>query len=169
MFFRPDVSVLFVCTANVCRSPMAHALFRHYCEVSGLKRRVRIDSAGTHVGLKGQRPDPRACTVLARHGIDSSRIKARPIEARDFQRFDYLLAMDREHLDRLNKLHDGGLGPRIDLVMKFAGGSPELEVPDPYYGNEAGFVRVFEMLEDSLQGFTRHLLEEALAERGTHD
>ena len=109
MFSRPELSVLFVCTANICRSPMAEGLLRHHCDRMGLGRRIGIDSAGTRVSVKGQRPDVRAQSVLAAQSIDISRLKSRPVVIGDFDRFDYILAMEQEHLDGLVKLSGHGV------------------------------------------------------------
>lgn len=163
MFSRPAISVLFVCTANICRSPMAHALMRHVCRYRSLDKLVRVDSAGTHVALKGQRADPRALSVLRGSGIDIGRMRARPIASRDFERFDYIFAMDEQNIESLNSLNEQTGSATVELVMRFSRHHEEREVPDPYFGNDAGFEKVFTMLSDAVEGIVDDLLVDRLS------
>jgi protein-tyrosine phosphatase len=158
IFSRPAVSVLFVCTANICRSPMAHALLVNLCRARGLHKLVRVDSAGTHVSIRGQRPDPRVLSVLTGHGIKVGRMRARPLLARDLERFDHIFAMDREQLDTLVSLKDQAATANLELVMRFARHHDEQEVPDPYFGNDAGFLKVFTLLADAIEGIFNDLV-----------
>ena len=146
---------------------MAHGLLRELCARRGLGGRVGIDSAGTSVMSKGQRPDARAQSALAAHGIDISRLKARPVEPRDFERFDYILAMDLSHMESLVKLCGPNPRARLVLMMEFARRHKENEVPDPYFGNDAVFRRVLSLLEDAVGGFANNQLEGELARRRT--
>ena len=116
----PRVSVLMVCTANICRSPLAHGLLAHSITERGLGKYILVDSAGTQVGMKGQRPDPRAQAVAQQAGVDISRLKARKLEARDIERFHYLLAMDAEHLQTLKEMCPEEQQHKLALIMDFA-------------------------------------------------
>jgi protein-tyrosine phosphatase len=158
MFSRPAVSVLFVCTANICRSPMSQALLGNLCRARGLDKLVRVESAGTHVAVRGQRPDPRALSVLKDHGIEVGRMRARQLLGRDLERFDHIFAMDRQHLDTLASLKDRAATANLNLVMQFARQHDEQEVPDPYFGNDAGFQRVFTLLADAIEGIFNDLV-----------
>ena len=89
-------SVLFVCMGNICRSPTAEGVFRHHVIEAGLKDRFEIDSAGTHAYHSGEPPDRRSMAAAARRGIELDGIRARRVTDEDFERFDYILAMDAD-------------------------------------------------------------------------
>ncbi len=155
----PAVSVLMVCTANICRSPLAHGLLAHRVDLRGLGKDIFVDSAGTQVGMKGQRPDARAQAVAKAADFDISGLKTRKLETRDFERFDYLMAMDAEHLQTLEAMCPSGQQHKLGMIMDFATGDKGTEIPDPYFGNEAGFERVLELLDDASQGLLQHILQ----------
>ncbi len=154
------VSVLFVCTGNICRSPTAEAVFRKMVRDEGLEQEILIESAGTTDFHEGQAADARARQTARTRGIDMEDIRARRVMAEDFTRFDYLLAMDRSHLRELqargSRLGADLGGARLRLFMEFAPEASLTEVPDPYYGDGDGFARVFDMIEAASRG----LLEE---------
>jgi protein-tyrosine phosphatase len=145
-------SVLFVCLGNICRSPTAEGVFRAHSAGAGLSGNVHIDSAGTAAYHVGSAPDPRAQAAALRRGIDLSAQRARQVEASDFTRFDYLLAMDRENLANLEAICPPGQHDRIHLFLEFAVAPPVLEVPDPYYGSGDGFERVLDLVEAASEG-----------------
>ncbi|WP_346892549.1 low molecular weight protein-tyrosine-phosphatase [uncultured Roseibium sp.] len=136
-------SVLFVCLGNICRSPLAEGIFRQTVEQAGLSERVLIDSAGTGNWHRGNPPDPRSVSVAAANGIDISGLKARQVEKDDFDRFDLILAMDRDNLAFLQRMRAAEQAARIRLFLQ----GPEREVPDPYYGGEDGFQNVYELVK----------------------
>ncbi|HRP23366.1 low molecular weight protein-tyrosine-phosphatase [Thauera sp.] len=145
--------ILFVCTGNICRSPTAEGVARHFIETSGLGGRVEVDSAGTHGYHVGEAPDPRTQKAAKQRGYDLSALRARKLELRDFQEFDLLLAMDRGHLDIMQRKCPEVYQPRLGLFMAFAGeGRLADEVPDPYYGGPRGFDVVLDMCEDAVRG-----------------
>jgi len=154
------VSVLFVCTGNICRSPTAEAVFRKMVRDEGLEEVVLVESAGTTDFHEGQAADARARQTARGRGIDMEDIRARRVTVEDFTRFDYLLAMDRSHLRELQARGERlgvDLGAeRLRLFMEFAPGPAPPEVPDPYYGDGDGFAKVFHMIEVASRG----LLEE---------
>ncbi|VAX02878.1 Low molecular weight protein tyrosine phosphatase [hydrothermal vent metagenome] len=153
---KKDISVLFVCMGNICRSPTAEGVFAKRVADAGLDERVDIDSAGTHAYHVGEPPDPRAQRTAASRDVDLSRLRARKAVAEDFEEFDYVLAMDRDNYERLQAICPEGSGYKLQLFLHYA---PELgidEVPDPYYGGPAGFDRVLDMIEVAAEG----LLEE---------
>ncbi|MCB1701939.1 MAG: low molecular weight phosphotyrosine protein phosphatase [Pseudomonadales bacterium] len=159
LFGRPEKSILTVCAANVCRSPMAEGIFREELRRLGLHRKIRVDSAGTHATQAGRRADPRALRVCADQGINLSGCRARQVKEEDFGRFDYLLAMDRRNEQWLLEHSPEPYRGRISLLASWAPGAGPEEIPDPYYGNQAGFDQVLSMLNAAVQGFLLQLRE----------
>lgn len=146
-----------VCTANICRSPIAHGLLRHLLDLEGLNRQVVVDSAGTHIFEKGLSPDVRAQRVALEQGIDLSDLSTRKIRHKDFSTYNYILAMDNENLRILQQLCPEEHNHKISMVMEFAPEFGVTEVPDPYFGNIAGFERVFDMLDVAMKRLVEHL------------
>lgn len=151
------VSVLFVCMGNICRSPTAAGVFRKLVADAGLEEFVHIDSAGTHAYHTGEPPDQRAAAAAQRRGFDLSGQSARRVTAEDFDRFDYVLAMDRDNheimLAAALEDHHG----RIRLFLEFGSDPSRQEVPDPYYGGAVGFERVLDLVEDAAVGLLREV------------
>lgn len=138
--------ILFVCMGNICRSPTAEGVFRHFLsERSGLE--IEIDSAGTHDYHLDQPPDRRAIEAARRRGIDLSSLRARRVRTEDFERFDLILAMDRGNYADLQAMAPILYRDRIRLFMEFAKDLGVSEVPDPYYGGVTGFEEVLDLLE----------------------
>lgn len=146
------VKVLFVCMGNICRSPTAHGIFSALVKNHGLEHLIEIDSAGTHAYHVGNPPDPRAQASAKQRGIDISTLRARRVEKSDFERFDYVLAMDHENYRHLTALSHDKHKHKVRLFMEFAAHLNQHEVPDPYYGGESGFERVLDMVEAAAQG-----------------
>jgi len=146
------ISVLFVCMGNICRSPSAEGVFRKMVEDAGLSAAVEVDSAGTHAYHDSHPPDRRATDAAERRGFSLDDIHARRIHEDDYQRFDYILAMDQLnlHIIRENAVEEHSA--EISLFMEYAEDSSETEVPDPYYGGTAGFEKVLDLLEEASQG-----------------
>lgn len=151
-----EIKVLFVCMGNICRSPTAEAVFRHYVENAGMSEQILIDSAGTHDYHVGDPPDSRAQRAAQQRGYDMSDLRGRQVGEEDFRQFDYVLAMDSANLALLQSISppDSNIHPR--LFLDYARHHSDREVPDPYYGDTDGFERVLDMVEDAAQG----LLEE---------
>ncbi len=144
--------ILFVCTGNICRSPTAEGVARHFIQAAGLTDSIEVDSAGTNGYHAGEAPDPRTRKVAQSRGYDLSGLRARKLEVLDFQRFDLILAMDRGHLEIMQRLCPEVYQPRLRLFMEYARDSEFDEVPDPYYGGPRGFEAVLDMCEDGVQG-----------------
>jgi protein-tyrosine phosphatase len=151
------VKVLFVCMGNICRSPTAEAVFRHYVEKAGLVEHIHIDSAGTHDYHIGDAPDVRTQRAAMQRGYDMSKLRGRQVEAGDFARFDYVLAMDEANLAILKRLRPRDAQSHLGLFLEFARRHAEREVPDPYYGGAEGFERVLDMVEDAADGLLQHI------------
>jgi protein-tyrosine phosphatase len=154
--------VLFVCMGNICRSPTAEAVFRHYVEQAGLTGEIHIDSAGTHDYHVGEIPDRRARQAAQQRGYDMAGLRGRQVVPEDFERFDYVLAMDRSNLTNLERLRPSGAQNHLGLFLDFARSHAEREVPDPYYGGADGFERVLNMVEDAAEGLLQHIRERGL-------
>lgn len=157
--------VLMVCTGNICRSPTAQGVLRARLRREGLHRSVWVDSAGTHGYHTEEPPDARAIRHAAARGYDISGLKARPVVTRDFARFHWMLAMDESNLAWLLRKSPSPESPRIELLTS-AGGLAEPEVPDPYYGPDAGFEHVIDLVERACDGFMQRLLRELSARAG---
>jgi len=149
-------SVLFVCMGNICRSPTAEGVFRHHVNESGLGDRIVADSAGTHAYHVGEPPDRRAFAAAERRGISLAKIRARRVRDRDFEEFDYIIAMDEDNLQRLQEQAPEEHQTKVRLFLSFAS-VDEAEVPDPYYGGAAGFERVLDLVEEASRGLLKTL------------
>lgn len=154
---QPEVRVLFVCMGNICRSPTARGVFEKLVAESGLTDMIGIDSAGTYAYHCGKPSDPRAIAAAAKRGYDLMRHRARRLSARDFEAFDYILAMDYENLRDIQAIALPGTEHKVYLLMDFAHAPAQLEVPDPYYGGGSGFERVLDLVEDAARGLLAHI------------
>lgn len=140
---RPGV--LFVCRANLCRSPMAEGLLRRELELRGLHKTFCVGSAGTHVARNGQPPDARAVAVLAKHGVNISRSKASRLPRKAFQRFDHIIAMEQRNLEWLQQQIPDESVAQLSLLLGWAG-QADSDIPDPYFGSSHTFEDVFRLL-----------------------
>lgn len=147
----PVVALLVVCTGNICRSPTAEGALRHLAKARGLADRVRIASAGTHNYHVGEAPDPRTVEHASKRGYDLSTQRAMQVAERHFEEFDYILAMDRGHLRVLKQMQPQGSRAKLGLFLEASGQWKDEDVPDPYYGGDAGFEQVLDMVEEAGQ------------------
>ncbi|MES1982580.1 MAG: low molecular weight protein-tyrosine-phosphatase [Pseudomonadota bacterium] len=152
------IAVLFICMGNICRSPTAEAVFRARVEEAGLAQLILIDSAGTHDYHIGEPPDTRTQRTAKSRGYDLGMLRGRQVNTRDFDEFDYILAMDNANLAILRRLCPAELHPRLGLFLQYAHKHQENEVPDPYYGNADGFEHVLDLVEDAADGLLVHIL-----------
>ncbi|MFD2169754.1 low molecular weight protein-tyrosine-phosphatase [Tumebacillus lipolyticus] len=142
------VSVLFLCLGNICRSPMAEAVFRKQVEDAGLQDRIEIDSAGLGGWHAGERPHRGTLAVLDEHSVAHAGIHSRQITQQDVAAFDYIVAMDAENMEGL-KRYGALAGNRVFRLLDLVEAQSEKNVPDPYYtGN---FDEVYEMVTDGCQ------------------
>ena len=148
-------ALLFVCMGNICRSPTAEAVVKGLLRERGLERHVHVESAGTGGWHAGDPPDPRSVAAAAARGVTLDGA-ARQVTATDFDRFDLLVAMDRENRDALLHLApDDAARAKVRLLREFDPASAargDLDVPDPYYGGTDGFERVLDVVEAGARG-----------------
>src|SRR5690606_235130 len=148
-------SVLFICTGNICRSPTAEGILRKRVEELGLE--VTVDSAGTHGYHVGDTPDPRSVKAAAKRGYDISRLKARQISGEDFERFDFVVALDGKHMRLMRRSC-----PREHQHVRSGGTelAPDAnhhEVRDPYCGPADGFELLLDLLEEAVEGLLKEI------------
>jgi protein-tyrosine phosphatase len=159
------VRVLFVCLGNICRSPTAEGVMRALAAEAGVEDRIEIDSAGTGSWHVGHPPDDRAAAAAARRGIELGGA-ARRVEPSDLDRFDLVIAMDRDNLAELQGMAAaGGQGrsEKLALLRQYdvtAAAAGELEVPDPYYGGEDGFDLVLDVVTAGCRGLLLQITEQ---------
>ena len=148
--------VLFVCSGNICRSPLAEAIFKAEAKNAGLASSFHVDSAGTHGFHEGEPADPRTRRVGSKNGLDVDSM-ARPVRDEDFDDFDLIVAMDRGHLRELRSRAGADRRAEIRLMLEFDPKSKSQDVADPYYGGEAGFDAMYATLVPACRGLLDHL------------
>ncbi|MFK7897220.1 MAG: low molecular weight protein-tyrosine-phosphatase [Myxococcota bacterium] len=151
--------ICFVCLGNICRSPTAEGVMLRLVADAGLEDRFQIESAGTAAYHVGEKPDKRARAFAAKRGITLPS-RARQFVAADFDRFDWVLAMDGENLSNLEAiLPDSADAPgQLSLLRAFDPVAPPgAEVPDPYYGGDAGFEEVLDLCEAACRGLIQEI------------
>jgi protein-tyrosine phosphatase len=146
---KEKVSVLVVCTGNICRSPTGEGVLRALARKRGLDGRIHIASAGTHDYHVGDAPDPRTVKHAKKRGYDLSAQRAQLVGAKHFHEYDYILAMDRGHLRILKSLAPVDAKAKLGLFLEASGQWKGEDVPDPYYGGVEGFERVLDMVEEA--------------------
>lgn len=154
--------VLFVCTGNICRSPMAQGLLEHYLQTSGLDGQVAVDSAATHAFQTGMPPDIVAQKVIGCRDIAIGHLRARRIGHADFFQADYIAVMDSHNFRALHAMAPASQAHKIRLLLDFAGKTGD-EIIDPYGGVSAGYEAVFEQIEQGVLGLLRELHDRVAA------
>lgn len=154
-----SIQVLFVCLGNICRSPTAHGLFQYKVEQAGLNEMIYVDSAGTGAWHSGSAPDQRAQDTALKRGYNISHLRARQVTEADFNRFDYILAMDEDNLHHLEAIKpdsfSGTLGLFLDVALEKI-----KAVPDPYYGDAAHFQEAIDLIEQGAEGLLKRIRQE---------
>jgi protein-tyrosine phosphatase len=158
------IRVLFVCLGNICRSPLAEAIFKEKVKQKGLDRFIEADSCGTSNYHIGGSPDPRTLSNATKNGITIDHC-GRQLSEADLEQFDVILAMDKSNLQNILRLQNSKkFGSKIMLMREFDSLEKGGEVPDPYHGGEKGFQDVFEILERSIENFINYLQQKYLNE-----
>ncbi len=153
--------ITFVCSGNICRSPMGEVILTKLVAEAGLTDRVRVTSSGIGDWHVGEQADPRTIAVLERHGYDGSSHRASQFDEDTFDRADLVLASDQSHVRALRRLAPTEADrAKIRLVREFdsaAVTAGTLETDDPWYGGEAEFARCFREVEAACHGIRAHL------------
>lgn len=154
------IKVLFVCLGNICRSPLAEAVFNHKIKELGLTDQFKSDSAATSDFHIGELPDERTLRCAIRNGLSINH-RGRQVNRTDFRDFDYIVAMDENNLRNLNNLKVRFKFPdkAIFLMRNFVPGWENLPVPDPYYGGEEDFEEVYRILDQAMDSFLTKIKE----------
>ena len=156
------INIVFVCMGNICRSPSGEGVFKNLIEQNGLDEHFFIDSAGTTAYHVGEAADSRMRKHAARRGIKLTS-RSRQFKRDDFEKFDYIIAMDRNNYHDIISLdRDNEYGERVFMMTDFSSQYKGGDVPDPYYGGSDGFEIVLDIVEDSCRG----LLEELRSRNG---
>jgi protein-tyrosine phosphatase len=151
-------SVLFVCTANICRSPSAEGVFRKIVAAAGKESAFEIASAGTHDYYVGKPPFPAAVEMGRRRGYDLTGHIARRVQPGDFDHFDLILAMDMSNIASLRTIAPTRSKHKIELLLEYGDQYHGEEVPDPFGGEEKAFERALDLIEDGCKGLARLLV-----------
>ncbi|NJL41676.1 MAG: low molecular weight phosphotyrosine protein phosphatase [Leptolyngbyaceae cyanobacterium SM1_4_3] len=144
--------LLFVCLGNICRSPSAENIMNHLIQREGLSDQMICDSAGTSSYHIGSPPDRRMAAAASKRGITLAG-QARQFHLEDFEKFDLILAMDKENYRNILTLDlKGQYSDKVKLICDFCRHHSDQEVPDPYYGGTEGFNYVIDLLLDACEG-----------------
>ena len=146
------IGVLFVCTGNICRSPMAKGVFRTLVRNAGLADAFTIDSAGTYEGHVGQPASLLAIEAAGRRGYDIADHRARLLTNEDLERFEYPMAMDRSHLAALRWMASRKWQDRPQMLMRSAPDLNVIDIPDPYGGPASGYAQALDLIEVACKG-----------------
>ncbi len=149
--------ILFVCLGNICRSPTVEGVARELARREAPQLALHFDSAGTAGYHVGDPPDARSICAARARGYDISSLRARQLQRADFQQFDLLLAMDEENLSNMLRVAPASHAQRARLFLDPAGEAGITHVPDPYYGDAAGFERVIDLAEHGVRGLLRDI------------
>lgn len=137
-----------VCLGNICRSPMADGLLRKKVSEQGLD--VMVDSAGTGDWHVGQAPDDRMCETAKKFGVPIDELRGRQFKVSDFDDFDKIYVMDQSNYKNVLSLaRNQNDSDKVELILNVSNPGKDLEVPDPYFGGDEGFVNVFKMLDEA--------------------
>ena len=153
--------VLFVCWGNICRSPSAEAVFKDLVKKRGVENEFEIDSAGTIAAHSGEKADPRMQQHAAQRGYSLDSISRKINPKIDFDRFDYIVAMDDYNLSDLMDMARNDVDlKKITKMTDYSKNYNYSSVPDPYYGGTDGFELVLDLLEDASSGLFDHIQQE---------
>jgi len=149
------IKVLFVCLGNICRSPMAEAMFRDFVKGEGLEGKIVVDSAGTGDWHVGNPPHEGTLKILEKYGVDSEGLKARQVSTDDFTEFHYIIGMDATNIDNLKKLSSGVNQLVVKRLMDFVDSGVKKDIPDPYFtGN---FDETYDLVNAGSQALLQYI------------
>ena len=171
MSYPAPYKVLCVCLGNICRSPTAEVVLKHFCDQAALP--IEIDSAGTSNYHPNKAPDARSQTHALARGYDLSTLRARQVQASDFTAFDLILAMDLDNLEQLRSMQGqaerqfGATAQKAQLALMSAHDEQYAQqaVPDPYYGEADGFERVLDQCESSSRAWVEQFKQQFMMQK----
>ena len=148
------MKILMVCLGNICRSPLAHGILED--KITKYNLNSQVDSAGTGSWHTGDPPDPRSVEIALNHGIDISQQRARQFNIDDFDKFDLIYVMDTSNFQNIKSMTlDAKKTSKVKLILNEVHTAENRSVPDPYYGGESGFEKVYQMLDQACD----HIIE----------
>jgi len=152
------IKVLFVCLGNICRSPLAEGIFKQRIKERGISDHFEADSCGTAAYHIGETPDERSVANAEKNGVSYAH-RGRQAKRDDFQHFDYVLAMDASNYRNLEIIKPKNPKARLKMMRDYDNQTSGANVPDPYYGGEDGFQKVFEILDESVNNLIDDLIK----------
>jgi len=154
------IKVLFICLGNICRSPLAEGIFIKKVKEKDLDEVIEVDSCGTSQYHIGELPDPRTRENAKANGLELDQ-KARQFKKEDFRKYDYLIPMDQANYDTVKRVDQtDSFGKKMILMRDFDSQEKGADVPDPYFGGEEGFQKVYDILDRSTSNFLEFLIKE---------
>lgn len=155
------IHVLFVCLGNICRSPLAEAVFNHLVQQEGLEDKIVCDSAGTSDYHLGAPPDQRTLDLVEQKKLRLDHV-GRQFTSKDFDHFNYIIAMDESNLANIRRLEETGRSTsyQLFLMREFDDTLAEMNVPDPYWGGDRGFLEVHDIVSRSGKNLLKHIMKE---------
>ncbi|MCT4398468.1 low molecular weight phosphotyrosine protein phosphatase [Pediococcus ethanolidurans] len=150
--------ILFVCLGNICRSPMAEALFRQRITETGQKDQFQVDSAGTSDWEEGNPPHPQTRLTLQNHNVSTANLISRPVTTDDFYKFDVIIGMDHKNVQDLEELRPKDSTAKIYLFMSVLPTHSNADVPDPWYTHkfEAAYQQIAAGIDEWVTFLTAH-------------
>lgn len=154
------MKILMVCLGNICRSPLAEGVLRHKLTEAGIHH-VEVDSAGTSGHHNGEHPDSRSIRNAKKNGVDISRLISRKFTRDDFEIFDRIYVMDQSNYHNVMALAGNDVHrSKVDLFLNIATPGQNRAVPDPWYGGEEGFQKVYDLVNATCEILVRQLKSE---------
>jgi protein-tyrosine phosphatase len=161
------ICIMFVCMGNICRSPLAHGIFRDLVAEAGLAAHFHIASSGTGAWHVGQLPDTRMRQTARQHGVSLDSLRAQQFVEADLENFDHIFVMDKDNLHDVQYLdRNNEYGHKVRLFREVDPEPGDYQVPDPYYGGAQGFEAVYAMVNRTAGELLDRLIEEYNLERG---
>lgn len=152
---------MFVCLGNICRSPLAEALFRHHVRENDLEDAFDIQSSGTGQWHVGQQADARMRETARARGVSLEEHRAQQFVEDHLDEFDHIFVMDKNNLHDVLYLDPKDVyGSKVRLFREFDPEPQDFQVPDPYYGGEQGFQNVFSIVNRTVENLLERLKEE---------